>query len=187
MSASNEAEESRARFERDVVPQLGQLYPAALRMTRNPTDAEDLVQETSAKAYAAFHQFQTGTNLRAWLNRILTTTFINVYRKRKREPQQALGGDLQDWQMSADRLAPPSPSAEAEALDRITDSDLLRALHDLPNEFRTRWSRTSSCAGSPASWSPGSPTGRPTSPAAAASATRATSSSPPSSPTPART
>src|ERR1700753_1322133 len=136
MSASNEAEESRARFERDVVPQLGQLYPAALRMTRNPTDAEDLVQETSAKAYAAFHQFQTGTNLRAWLNRILTTTFINVYRKRKREPQQALGGDLQDWQMSADRLAPPSPSAEAEALDRITDSDLLRALHDLHNEFR---------------------------------------------------
>jgi RNA polymerase sigma-70 factor (ECF subfamily) len=131
MSASDEAEESRARFERDVVPQLGQLYPAALRMTRNPTDAEDLVQETSAKAYAAFHQFQTGTNLRAWLNRILTTTFINVYRKRKREPQQALGGDLQDWQMSADRLAPPSPSAETEALDRITDSDLLRALHDL--------------------------------------------------------
>src|SRR6201986_1711493 len=137
MSASNEAEESRARFERDVVPQLGQLYPGALRMTRNPTAAEALVQETSVKAYAAFHQFQTGTNLRAWLNRILTTTFINVYRKRKREPQQALGGDLQDWQMSADRLAPPSPSAEAEALDRITDSDLLRALRDLPGEFRT--------------------------------------------------
>src|SRR6202021_2035751 len=137
MSASNEAEESRARFERDVVPQLGQLYPAALRMTRNPTDAEDLVQETSVKAYAAFHQFRPGTNLRAWLNRILTTTFINVYRKRKREPQQALGGDLQDWQMSSDRLSPPSPSAEAEALDRITDSDLLRALRDLPNEFRT--------------------------------------------------
>jgi RNA polymerase sigma-70 factor (ECF subfamily) len=106
-------------------------------MTRNPTDAEDLVQETSAKAYAAFHQFQTGTNLRAWLNRILTTTFINVYRKRKREPQQALGGDLADWQMSADRLSPPSPSAEAEALDRITDSDLLRALRELPGEFRT--------------------------------------------------
>ena len=137
MSASDGAADSRARFERDVVPQLGQLYPAALRMTRNPTDAEDLVQETSAKAYAAFHQFQTGTNLRAWLNRILTTTFINVYRKRKREPQQALGGDLADWQMSADRLAPPSPSAEAEALDRITDSDLLRALRELPGEFRT--------------------------------------------------
>src|SRR6202020_3137541 len=100
MGTSEEAPDRDRRFEQDVVPFLGQLYPAALRMTRNPTDAEDLVQETSAKAYAAFHQFQTGTNLRAWLNRILTTTFINVYRKRKREPQQALGGDLQDWQMS---------------------------------------------------------------------------------------
>src|ERR1700735_5806025 len=118
MSANDEAEESRARFERDVVPQLGQLYPAALRMTRNPTDAEDLCQETSVKAYAAFHQFQTGTNLRAWLNRILTTTFINVYRKRKREPQQALGGDLQDWQMSADRLAPPRPPGGSAGLWR---------------------------------------------------------------------
>src|SRR5215471_20594707 len=108
------AADNRARFEREVIPQLSQLYPAALRMTRNPTDAEDLVQETSVKAYAAYHQFRPGTNLRAWLNRILTTTFINVYRKRRREPQQALGGDLQEWQMSADRLAPPVPSAEAE-------------------------------------------------------------------------
>jgi RNA polymerase sigma-70 factor, ECF subfamily len=136
-AAGPQTAENRARFERDVVPQLSQLYPAALRMTRNPTDAEDLVQETSAKAYAAFHQFRPGTNLRAWLNRILTTTFINVYRKRRREPQQALGGDLQEWQMSADRLAPPVASAEAEALDRTTDSDLLRALRELPNEFRT--------------------------------------------------
>jgi RNA polymerase sigma-70 factor (ECF subfamily) len=134
--AESEPGDRRARFERDVIPQLSQLYPAALRMTRNPTDAEDLVQETSVKAYAAFHQFRPGTNLRAWLNRILTTTFINVYRKRKREPQQALGGDLQEWQMSADRLSPPVPSAEAEALDRTTDSDLLRALRGLPNEFR---------------------------------------------------
>ena len=78
------AADSRARFEREVIPQLSQLYPAALRMTRNPTDAEDLVQETSVKAYAAYHQFRPGTNLRAWLNRILTTTFINVYRKRRR-------------------------------------------------------------------------------------------------------
>jgi RNA polymerase sigma-70 factor, ECF subfamily len=135
--ATPETAESRARFEAEVVPQLSQLYPAALRMTRNPTDAEDLVQETSVKAYAAYHQFRPGTNLRAWLNRILTTTFINVYRKRRREPQQALGGDLQEWQMSADRLAPPVQSAEAEALDRTTDSDLLRALRELPHEFRT--------------------------------------------------
>ncbi len=137
MNMIEDDDDSRARFERDVVPQLGQLYPAALRMTRNPTDAEDLVQETSVKAYAAFHQFRPGTNLRAWLNRILTTTFINVYRKRKREPQQALGGDLQEWQMSADRLAPPVPSAETQALDHTTDSDLLRALRGLPKEFRT--------------------------------------------------
>jgi len=137
MGTSEEAPDRDRRFEQDVVPFLGQLYPAALRMTRNPTDAEDLVQETSAKAYAAFGQFTPGTNLRAWLNRILTTTFINVYRKRRREPQQALGADLQEWQMSADRLHAPAPSAEAEALDRATDSDLLRALRDLPSEFRT--------------------------------------------------
>ena len=71
MSTMEDDDDSRARFERDVLPQLSQLYPAALRMTRNPTDAEDLVQETSVKAYAAFHQFRPGTNLRAWLNRIL--------------------------------------------------------------------------------------------------------------------
>src|SRR6201989_3702165 len=116
MGTSEDAPDRNERFEQDVVPFLGQLYPAALRMTRNPTDAEDLVQETSAKAYAAFHQFRPGTNLRAWLNRILTTTFINVYRKRKREPQQALGSDLQEWQMSADRLSPPVPPAQAGAL-----------------------------------------------------------------------
>ncbi len=73
-----------ARFEQDVVPFMGQLYPAALRMTQNPSDAEDLVQETFAKAYAAFHQFQPGTNLRAWLHRILANTFINSYRKKRR-------------------------------------------------------------------------------------------------------
>src|ERR1700726_257527 len=128
MAKTEESPDRDERFERDVVPVLGQLYMAALRMTRNPTDAEDLVQETSVKAYAAFQQFTPGTNLRAWLNRILTTPFINVYPKRRREPQQALGGDLQEWQMSADRLTPPVPSAEAQALDRTTDSDLLRAL-----------------------------------------------------------
>src|SRR5215510_9191028 len=124
------------RFERDVVPFLGQLYPAALRMTRNPTDAEDLVQETSAKAYAAFHQFRPGTNLKAWLHRILANTFINGYRKRRREPRQATGGDFQDWHLPTDPLAPAVRSAEAEALDRMADSEILRALRDLPEEFR---------------------------------------------------
>src|SRR5258708_15728147 len=125
------------RFEQDVVPFMGQLYPAALRMTQNPSDAEDLVQETFAKASAAFHQFQQGTNLRAWLHRILANTFINSYRKRRREPAQDLGLDFQDdWQVGADRLTPPARSAEAEALDRLADSDILRALRDLPEEFR---------------------------------------------------
>src|ERR1700743_1290050 len=118
MSPIEDDDDSRTRFERDVVPQLSQLYPAALRMTRTPTDAEDLVQETSVKAYAAFHQFRPGTNLRAWLNRILTTTFINVYRKRKREPQQALGTDLPRVETCAgrrphDRLRPAARPAGA--------------------------------------------------------------------------
>ncbi len=126
-----------AVFERDVMPALGQLYPAALRMTRNPSDAEDLVQETLAKAYAGLHQFKPGTNLRAWLHRILANTFINGYRKKRREPVQDLGVDFQeDWQVGSDPLMPPARSAEAEALDRIADSDILQALRELPEDFR---------------------------------------------------
>jgi RNA polymerase sigma-70 factor, ECF subfamily len=127
----------KARFEQDVVPFMGQLYPAALRMTKNASDAEDLVQETIAKAYAAFHQFRPGTNLRAWLHRILANTFINGYRKRRREPAAALSADLQeDWHIGTDPLAPPARSAEAEAMDRLADSDILRALRDLPEDFK---------------------------------------------------
>ncbi len=125
------------RFEQDVVPFMSQLYPAALRMTRNHSDAEDLVQETFAKAYAAFHQFKPGTNLRAWLHRILANTFINSYRKKRREPIQDLGAEFSDdWQTGNDPLAPPARSAEAEALERLADSDVLQALRDLPEEFR---------------------------------------------------
>jgi len=127
----------KALFEQDVVPVMGQLYPAALRMTKNASDAEDLVQETIAKAYAAFHQFRPGTNLRAWLHRILANTFINTYRKRRREPAATLGADFgEDWHSGADRLAGPARSAEAEALDRLADSDILGALRDLPEDFR---------------------------------------------------
>src|SRR5687768_9715838 len=89
-----------ARFERDALPFLDQLYPAALRMTRNPADAEDLVQETFVKAYGSFHQFRPGTNLKAWLYRILTNTFINTYRKKQREPQQSMAEDVEDWQLA---------------------------------------------------------------------------------------
>jgi RNA polymerase sigma-70 factor, ECF subfamily len=126
-----------ARFERDVLPALSRLYPAALRMTRNASDAEDLVQETSAKAYAAFHQFKPDTNLRAWLNRILANTFINGYRKRRREPIQELGADFErDWQTDSDPLAQRARSAEAEAMDRLGDDEIARALLDLPEAFR---------------------------------------------------
>jgi RNA polymerase sigma-70 factor, ECF subfamily len=127
-----------ADFEQQVRPHLAQLYPAALRLTRNPADAEDLVQDTLAKAYASFAQYTPGTNLRAWLHRILSTTFINTYRKRQRQPQIAPGADPHnDWTTSADPLSGPARSAEAEALDKITDTTLLTALRDLPDDFRT--------------------------------------------------
>ena len=98
--ATETDEERTARFERDALPFLDQLYSAAMRMTRNPADAEDLVQETFAKAYAAFHQFRPGTNLKAWLYRILTNTFINNYRKKQRQPQQSMSEDVEDWQLA---------------------------------------------------------------------------------------
>ena len=80
--------ERQARFEREALPFLDQLYSAGLRMTRSPQDAEDLVQETYAKAFAAFHQYTPGTNLKAWLYRILTNTYINTYRKKQRQPAE---------------------------------------------------------------------------------------------------
>jgi RNA polymerase sigma-70 factor, ECF subfamily len=126
------------RFEQDVLPFLDQLYSAALRMTRNTADAQDLVQETFAKAYASFHQFQPGTNLKAWLFRILTNTFINTYRKRQREPQRAGTEDVEDWQLAraASHTSSGLKSAESEALERLPDSDVKNALQALPEEFR---------------------------------------------------
>jgi RNA polymerase sigma-70 factor, ECF subfamily len=127
-----------ARFERDAMPYLDQLYSAAMRMTRNPQDAEDLVQETFAKAFAAFHQFKQGTNLKAWLYRILTNTFINSYRKKQREPQQAMSEDVEDWQLhrAESHTSSGLKSAEMEALERLPDSDVKQALQQLPEEFR---------------------------------------------------
>jgi RNA polymerase sigma-70 factor, ECF subfamily len=127
-----------ARFERDALQYLDQLYSAALRMTRNPADAEDLVQETFAKAFAAFHQYKPGTNLKAWLYRILTNTFINSYRKKQREPQQSQAEDVEDWQIAraASHTSQGLRSAEAEALDRLPDSDVKRALQELPEDRR---------------------------------------------------
>ena len=126
------------RFEHDVLPYLDQLYAAGMRMTRNPSDAEDLVQETFAKAYASFHQFQTGTNLKAWLFRILTNTFINSYRKRQREPQRSGTEEIEDWQLAraASHTSSGLKSAESEALERLPDSDIKEALQALPEDFR---------------------------------------------------
>jgi len=135
----NETEEERTeRFERDALPFLDQLYSAAMRMTRNPQDAEDLVQETYAKAYAAFHQFKAGTNLKAWLYRILTNTFINNYRKKQREPQPSLAEDVEDWQLARaeSHTSRGLRSAEMEALERLPDSDVKEALSKLPEDFR---------------------------------------------------
>jgi len=125
-------------FEIQALPYLDQLYGAALRMTRNPADAEDLVQETYAKAFAAFHQFTQGTNLKAWLYRILTNTFINNYRKAQREPLRSDGDTIEDWQLhSAESHSSTGlRSAEMEALDSLPDSTVKDALAALPDDFR---------------------------------------------------
>jgi RNA polymerase sigma-70 factor (ECF subfamily) len=127
-----------ARFERDAMPLLDQLYGAALRMTRNPADAEDLVQETYLKAYAAFGSFRAGTNLKAWLYRILTNTYINGYRKRQRQPAQHPTDEITDWQLAqaSEHTSTGLRSAEVEALDRLPDSDVKAALQELPEDFR---------------------------------------------------
>jgi RNA polymerase sigma-70 factor, ECF subfamily len=127
------------RYERDVRPLIDPLYASAVRMTRNPADAEDLLQETLAKAYVNFHQFEEGTNLKAWMHRILTNNFINSYRKRQREPQRAVTDEIEDWQLAraASHASTGLRSAEHEALDRLPDSDVIKALRALPAEFRT--------------------------------------------------
>jgi RNA polymerase sigma-70 factor, ECF subfamily len=135
---SETVEERTARFERDALVYLDQLYSAAMRMTRNPQDAEDLVQETYAKAFAAFHQFKQGTNLKAWLYRILTNAFINTYRKKQRQPAQDPHEQIEDWQLARAETHTSTGlrSAEAEALDHLPDSDVKSALQQIPEDFR---------------------------------------------------
>jgi len=128
----------RERFERDVLPLLPSLYGAALRMTRKPADAEDLVQETYLRAFRGFAGFQEGTNLKAWLYRILTNSFINTYRKKQREPQTVEGpDDIDEWYLF-DRLGARAVegSAEDEVLDQLPDDDVKHALESLPENFR---------------------------------------------------
>jgi len=125
-------------FERDAVPLLNQLYGAALRLTRNRADAEDLVQETCLKAYAAFGSFRAGSNLRAWLYRILTNNYIDGCRRRQRQPAQHLTGEITDRHLlrSAAHLSTGLRSAESEALDRFPDSDVAAALRELSEHIR---------------------------------------------------
>ncbi|QLL08603.1 sigma-70 family RNA polymerase sigma factor [Mycobacterium vicinigordonae] len=127
-----------ARFERDAIPLLDQLYGGALRMTRNPADAEDLLQETMVKAYAGFRSFREGTNLKAWLYRILTNTYINSYRKKQRQPSEYPTDEITDWQLAAnaEHSSTGLRSAEVEALEALPDTEIKAALQALPEEFR---------------------------------------------------
>ena len=126
-----------SRFERDALVFTDQLYAAALRYTKNPEDARDVVQDTYLKAFTSFHQFEEGTNLRAWLYRVLTTTFINTYRKDQRRPQVAQA-ELEDWQLAQaqSHTSDLGKSAEVEALENLPDSDIKKALQEIPEEFR---------------------------------------------------
>jgi RNA polymerase sigma-70 factor, ECF subfamily len=137
-TSTETVDERRVRFERDAMQYVDQLYSAAMRMARNPADAEDLVQEAYTKAFSAFHQYKPGTNLKAWLYRILTNTYINLYRKRQREPLQSNSDTIEDWQLARaeSHTSAGLRSAEAEALDHLPDSDVKRALQAIPEEFR---------------------------------------------------
>ena len=135
----DDAQDPRALFEEQALPFMDQLYAAAMRMTRNPADAADLVQETFVKAFQAFGQFQQGTNLKAWLYRIQTNTFINIYRKNQRNPYQGTIDGLEDWQLGGAESVTQSlstRSAEAEAIDHLPDSAVKDALQAIPEDFR---------------------------------------------------
>jgi len=135
--ASESPFERKERFERDALIFANPLYSAALRYTRNQQDAEDLVQDTFAKAFNSFHQFEPGTNLKAWLYRILTTTFINTYRKDQRRPQIS-DGEVEDWQIfeAASHTSDQGKSAEDVVLENLPDGDVKEALSAIPEDFR---------------------------------------------------
>ena len=125
-------------FAEQAIPLIDQLFGAALGMTRNRADAEDLVQETFMKAYTKFHQYQQGTNIKAWLYRILTNTYITHYRKAQRSPKRSGGEEVEDWQLAAAASHDEKGlvSAEAEALDNIPSSQLRTALESLSEDQR---------------------------------------------------
>jgi RNA polymerase sigma-70 factor (ECF subfamily) len=131
--------EEKQRFQDEALPMLDNLYPAALRMTRNPADAEDLVQETMMRAYRAFHRFEAGTNLKAWLFRILTNAYINTYRKKQREPKKVSQDEVEEFDLYRELKNHESDigrTPENIVLDQLVDSDILEAIDDLPEQFR---------------------------------------------------
>jgi len=129
-----------ARFADQAMEFMPSLYTAALRMTRNPADAEDLVQETYLKAYRGFGGFQEGTNLKAWLYKILTNTYINSYRSKKRRPEQTELDDVEDLylyrRLGGLEAAAAGRSAEEEVMDHFTEGDIKEAVESLPEQFR---------------------------------------------------
>lgn len=129
-----------ATFTEQAMPLMSSLYSAALRMTRNPSDAEDLVQETFLRAYRGFGGFQEGTNLKAWLYRILTNTFINIYRAKKRRPDETELDEVEDLylyrRLGGLEAATMGRSAEDELMDWFTEVEVKEALDALPENFR---------------------------------------------------
>ena len=125
-------------FEQQALPLMPQLYGAAIRWTRNPSDAEDLVQEAMGKAFVAWGQYQQGTNLKAWLYRIMTNTQINRYNKKAKDPAKGGLDDLEDWQLGDAKslTATTSRSAELEALDNLPSEIIRKSLLEIPEEFR---------------------------------------------------
>jgi RNA polymerase sigma-70 factor, ECF subfamily len=131
--------EDKRRFREEALPLLDSLYGGALRMTRNPADAEDLVQETMLRAYRSFDRFEPGTNLKAWLYRIMTNAYINTYRKRQREPRKVSQDEVEDfdlYQQLKDHDPQFSATPESIVLDSLVDSDITDAIDDLPEQFR---------------------------------------------------
>ncbi|MGQ4537079.1 sigma-70 family RNA polymerase sigma factor [Dermabacteraceae bacterium P7074] len=130
--------ETDSEFEREALSHLDALYAGALRMTRNEQDAQDLVQETFLKAFQAQKSFTAGTNLRAWLYRIMTNTFITSYRKKQREPQRSHTETVEDWQLAdaASHSSHGLKSAEMEALDALPSTAVKEAMASLPDDNR---------------------------------------------------
>lgn len=137
--AAELSEDDKRRFQEDALPLLDSLYGGALRMTRNPADAEDLIQETMLRAYRSFDRFEPGTNLKAWLFRIMTNAYINTYRKKQREPQKVSQDEVEDFDLYRelkDHDPQFSVTPETIVLDGLVDSDITDAIEDLPEQFR---------------------------------------------------